>query len=109
MKIGESRANANKRIRRDALREQIKSQRHEQEAVVLINKIKNLEDDLDANSVNRLRIALDGHMKLLTKYLPDTKAVEMTFDESGTNTREDHAKALGELLDFPTGRATASS
>lgn len=109
MKRGESRAEANKKIRQDALREQLRAQGHEQHAVEILGKIRDLSTDLDAGSVNRLRIAFDGHMRLLGKYLPDVKAVELTIDESGEHTREDHAAAIGELIDFPVGRGKMAS
>jgi hypothetical protein len=88
MKSGESRANANRRVRQDALREQLSNQGHVQQAVEIIEKLKDLDETkqpLDALQVTRLSKALEGHMKLINKYLPDQKEVfsEHTGEDGG--------------------------
>lgn len=78
MKSGESRANANRRIRQEALREQLSNQGHVQHVVDNINKIEDLGGDLDSNEVNRLKIATEQRLRLINKYLPDLKSSEIT-------------------------------
>jgi hypothetical protein len=95
--------------RKDALRESLKARGHETHAFDLIKKIQNLDNDLNAVEVNRLRIAIDGHFKFLNKYLPDLKAVEHTIGDDGANTVEDHARVIGELISFPNSRAAVST
>ena len=82
MKSGESRAQANRRIRQEALREQLAQQGHVQHAVDILEKLKDLKCEksnkgveLDSIAVTRLSKALDGHLKLVNKYLPDQKEV----------------------------------
>lgn len=89
---GISRAQENKRIRQEALREQLQAQGHVQHAVELLDKIKGLEGEIieDSSGIKVLAFgkadfelkkyskAFDGHMKLLNKYLPDLKATELT-------------------------------
>lgn len=73
----------NKRIRQEALREQLAAQGHVQHAVDLISKLSNESQEIDANMVNRMRIALDGHFKLIDKYLGNIKSVELTGEDGG--------------------------
>lgn len=65
-------AENNKRIRREALREELKSR----EYIRQIHKILDTKDKDINPSVAKLK--MDGYFKLLAKTLPDTKAVEIT-------------------------------
>ncbi len=75
-KHGESVAHANKRIRREALREQLSAGKHVQHVIDCIDKVQTLTTELDTGEVNRLKIAIDSRLKLINKYLPDMKFVE---------------------------------
>ena len=79
---GISRANANKKVRQDALREQLQSQGHLQHVVDNLGKLGDLEVKLDGLQIQRLKAANEGHLKLIAKYLPDTKAVEIDLHGS---------------------------
>jgi|TARA_R110001632_G_scaffold105782_6_gene215343 hypothetical protein len=74
---GHSRANENKRIRQEALREQLSNGKHVEHVIEMVDKISRLEDELDAGQVNRLKIASDLKMRLINKYLPDLKQSEV--------------------------------
>lgn len=108
MKSGESRANANRRVRQEALREQLSQQGHVQQAVEILEKLKDLKDpkgetglELDSVAVSRLSKALDGHLKLVNKYLPDQKEV---FNE---HTGEDGEPIKTQTITFnPVGNGT---
>ena len=78
--MSNSRAHKNRAVRQEALREQLASQGHLQHIIDLLVEIENLDKELDANQVNRLRIVVDTKLSLLKKYLPDLKAVEVTGD-----------------------------
>jgi len=79
MRSGESRAQANKRIRQEALREQLRSQGHLQHLVDLIEKVEDFKKHrLDANKIARLRLAMENRRYLINKYLPDLKAIEIS-------------------------------
>jgi len=82
-----TRAQQNKSIRQEALREQLSAQGHVQQAVVIIDKLTDLSVDLDSLHIQRLNIAMGGHFKLINKYLPELKASEMSLiDEDGRTT-----------------------
>ena len=83
---GISRANANKAIRQEALREQLSKGKHLDHVIDIAKKLSNLDSELEANSVTRLKYAADIKLKLLNKYLPDLKAVEMQAEVDGTIT-----------------------
>lgn len=84
LKSGESRGQHNKRIRQEALREQLKAQGHIQHLVDNTNKLQDLDVGLDSNEVQRLRAANDTHKYVINKYIPDLKSVEIV-DEDGNN------------------------
>ena len=72
--------NRNRRVRQEALREQLANQKHVEKAVDLIGKLEKEADELEPIMVQRLKIALDARFKLINKYLPDTKQVEFSGD-----------------------------
>lgn len=80
---GVSRAQENKAIRQKALREQLAAQGHHQHVNDIIDKLQDLDSELDANQVTRLKAAADLKMKLIAKYLGDMKAVEVSGEEGG--------------------------
>lgn len=71
--------NKNRRIRQEALREQLQQQGHLQHVVELLEKIKD-EDDIDNDKLSRYKVVIDTKLKLLNKYLPDLKSTEITGD-----------------------------
>lgn len=75
-KHGESVPEANRRIRRDALREQLEGQGHVQHIIDCIDKVESLATPLDSLQVSRLKIAIEARLKLINKYLPDMKFIE---------------------------------
>jgi len=76
-----TRAQMNKKIRQEALREQLSSQGHVQHVVDSIDKLEQLDEELDSTQVQRIRAAIDSRLKLVDKYLPSLKSVELTGDE----------------------------
>jgi hypothetical protein len=77
---GNSRANANKKIRQEALREQLANGGHVEHVIDIAKKLADLTQALENSDVNRLKAAADIKMRLITKYLPDLKAVEIEVD-----------------------------
>lgn len=71
----------NRRIRQDALREQLSQGKHVEHVIEIANKIANEALDLDALMVQRLKAAAEIKCKLISKYLPDLKAVEVTGED----------------------------
>lgn len=75
---GRSRADENRAIRQEALREQLASGGHVQHVLEISNKLLDLEDELNATQANRLKAAADIKLKIIDKYLASLKAVEMS-------------------------------
>ena len=73
---GKTRANQNKAFRQEALREQLASQGHLQHIIELHKQLQDLDTDMDATQVQRLRAVMDSKHKLIDKYLPTVKPVE---------------------------------
>lgn len=95
--------------RKESLRDYLKATGHHTQAYDIINKLKDLEQKIDASDVNRLRIALDGHFKFIGKYIPDVKSVEYTIGEHGEQSAEDHIQAIGEIISFPASRSKVAT
>jgi len=78
-----TRAQENKRIRQEALREQLQAQGHVQHVVDILDKLSNPEVEIDAAMVGRYKITLDTKLKLIDKYLPTEKptTLEGTGDD----------------------------
>lgn len=79
-KSGQSRAAANREIRREALREQLSNQKHVEKVVDSIEKLEDLNVNLEQVEVTRLTKAIDHRLSLIKKFLPDVKTVEHTGD-----------------------------
>lgn len=81
---GKTVAQRNRAIRQESLRELLASQKHLEHAVELAHKIADLDEEIDAHSINRLKIAMDAKLKIVNKYLPDLKSTELTGDGGGS-------------------------
>ena len=80
---GNSRANENKRIRQEALREQLSNQKLVEKVLDNIKKMDKLDpvnDDDTVIKLNILKTSNEQRLKLINKYLPDLKAVEIEGD-----------------------------
>lgn len=98
--MAKTRAQENRAIRQDALREQLASQKHIEKVVDNIQQIEKLdfyqkggdgEIDYKLCQANKFRLdalkaANEQRLKLINKYLPDLKSTEITGDGGGTFT-----------------------
>ena len=80
MKQGESRANTNKRLRQEALRESLSAGGHVEHVIEIANKLTSLDNALESTDIQRLKAGADIKIKLIGKYLPDLKATEHSSD-----------------------------
>ena len=89
--MAKTRAQENRAIRQEALRQQLSSQGHVQHVIDNINKIEGLDEDSSTftNSITKLKVANEQRLKLISKYLPDLKATELTGD-GGETLEMDH-------------------
>ena len=92
--MAETKAQHNRRIRQENLREQLSAQGHVQHAVDIAMKFA---EPLEREEVDRLKVKFDMHMKLTDKYLPALKAIEHT-GEGGDQ--------LAELFQMISGKST---
>lgn len=75
--------NKNRAIRQEALREQLSAQGHVQHVIDISEKLSELDEELNALEIQRLKAAADIKCKLISKYLPDLKATELTGADGG--------------------------
>jgi len=74
---GISRANANRQIRQEAIRDQLQAGGHIQHIVDIAKQLSDLDSPMEQLAVTRLKNAADIKLALLKKYLPDLKQVEI--------------------------------
>lgn len=86
--MAKTRAQENRAIRQEALREQLSKQGHLQHVVDNINKMQELDEEGEffKNSLEKLKVANEQRLRLINKYLPDLKNTEVTGDGGGTLT-----------------------
>lgn len=75
--------NKNRRIRQQALREQLQAQGHEQHIVEMVDKIRDESTKIEPSMLRRYEVAINTKLKLLNKYIPDLKQtdVELTGED----------------------------
>jgi hypothetical protein len=77
MKSGKTRAQENREIRQEALRQSLVAGGHIQHVIDICEELNDLTIELDAVSVQRKRAVIDTKLKLVNKYLPDLKSTEI--------------------------------
>jgi len=76
--MAKTRAQENRAIRQEALREQLSKQKHMEHVVDSIRKVEELkDDDLSSLELQRYKLIIDTRLSLMKKYLPDVKQVEL--------------------------------
>ena len=80
--MAETRAQSNKRIRQEALREQLAGQGHVQHVVEIINNLIEPSEEFSSLDLQRNKLIIDTKLALIKKYLPDVKQIEMNTRSS---------------------------
>jgi hypothetical protein len=75
MAISRTRAQQNRHVRREALREELKSREYLRQVHAILDDLA--ERGMHPNEVIRLKTRMQGYFNLLSKTLPDVKAIEM--------------------------------
>ena len=83
---GQSRAQANREIRQNALREQLASKGLIQQVIAISEKLQDFDSKLDQLETTRLKYAADLNLKLINKYLGDIKSNEHTGEDGSALT-----------------------
>ncbi len=78
-----SKAVENRRIRQQALREQLASQGHVQHVIDIVGKLQNKDEEMDSLMLKRYEVVINTKLKLINKYLPELKATEITGEGGG--------------------------
>ena len=81
--MGITAAHKSRHVRQEALRDSLSAGGHLQYVVVLAQKLADLEQKLDQVDVSRLKAAADIQLRLISKYLGDVKAIEISGAEGG--------------------------
>jgi hypothetical protein len=81
--VAKTKAQLNRQVRQEALREQLSQQGHEQYISEIIRNLSDPELEYDSLWVQRLKAAADLRLKLMAKYLPDLKTTEITGPDGG--------------------------
>ena len=97
--MGESVATKNKKVRQQALREQLSAQGHVQHVIDLSEKLSTEYLSLESSQITALKSAAEIKLRLINKYLPDLKSVEHVGDAENPI---EHRHALFEFN--PVGR-----
>ena len=78
---GISRADENRAIQKDTLRERLEAGGHIQHVLDISNQLGDLDIQLDSTQSSRLKASADIKLRIIDKYLASLKAVEMTGAE----------------------------
>lgn len=70
----------NKKIREEALREQLRQKGLHTQVIDIANKLHDQHLALESSHVQALKAAAEIKLKLINKYMPDLKAVEHSQD-----------------------------
>ncbi|MGH1470160.1 MAG: hypothetical protein ACRBCS_03145 [Cellvibrionaceae bacterium] len=76
--MAETRANANRRIRQENIRDYLSNQKHLEHVEKILADVSDPAQEVDSEMLARYKVAIDAKLKLIDKYLPSLKAVEMT-------------------------------
>ena len=74
-----TRAQQNRAIRQEELRQKLAAGGHLELAIELADKLSNVNDNKELD-VPRAKAAFDARMKLINKYMPELKATELSTD-----------------------------
>ena len=101
MESGVSRAQANRRLRQESLREYLQERGSLQHLFDLIEKVEALDPHSDSfdKDLAKLKVSMDNRQKLLGKYLPELKATEIDMLADVTVDHPNIIRLVAELPD----------
>lgn len=83
-----TRAQENRAIRQEALRDQLEAQGHVQHVFDIIEEARDLTKKLQPNDLSRYKFVVETKLKLINKYLPDLKQSEISATLQGDITHQ---------------------
>ena len=101
MDRGVSRAQTNRRVRQDALREYLSERGSVQHLFDLIEKVEDLDpsDPSFDKQLSKLKVSMDQRQRLLNKYLPELKATEVDMSADVTVDHPHSIRIIAEMDD----------
>ena len=81
--MGATVASRNRKIRQDALREYLAERGSVQYLFDLIEKAEKLDPSTARDELPPIKAAIDARIKLLDKYMPSLKSMELTGEDGG--------------------------
>ncbi len=78
--MGATVAAKNRAVRQEAIREQLTNGGHIQHVVDIATKLQKQHLELESSAIQALRAAADIKLKLISKYVPDLKSIEVSQD-----------------------------
>lgn len=81
--MSRTRAQTNRAIRQEALREQLAAKGLVQKVLDSVGKLEEAGELQDSLEVKKIQIAIDTRLALIKKYLPDLKSTELTGEGGG--------------------------
>lgn len=79
--MGTTALHKNRAIRQQALREQLSKGKHVEHVLDIADKLSDPLSTLEPIDVQRYKAAADIKLKLISKYLPDLRSMELTGDQ----------------------------
>lgn len=79
--MGATVAAKNKKVREEALREQLRQKGLHTQVIEIADKLNDQYLSLETSQVTALKASADLKMKLINKYMPDLKAQELTGED----------------------------
>jgi hypothetical protein len=76
-KDGVTRSALNRKVRQEALRDQLSAQGHVQHVIDIVEEVNNLNNPMENIDLQRKKVVIDTKLKLINKYLPDVKQQEV--------------------------------
>ena len=78
--MGATVAAKNKKVREQALRDQLSQKQLHTQVIRIADKLDNQHLELEATHISALKASAELKLKLINKYMPDLKAVELSQD-----------------------------
>ena len=91
--MGATRAALNRKIRQESLREMLAERCRVQHVLDNIEKLETQGAAMEAQELQAMKYAVDARLKLIGKYLPDVKAIEI----EGNISNHSHEEWLARL------------
>lgn len=79
--MAETRAQTNRRIRQEALREQLANGKHVEHVIDIVNEMREPGVEITSLELQKNKLIIDTKLALIKKYLPDVKQIELTGED----------------------------